>query len=191
MFSNYTDLYKSGHIARVPKIIGTTAREGSSLVTYPINNYTAGPSEAAVYNQTLNTVCQSYLTEVEREQLNLTTYRYEWAGNFSNLVGGVPWLGAYHYSDLYMFFGTYLIAPGYIPDVEAETSRKMQDLLFDFVKDPYSLPMNGWPVHIPSDGGAETVARFGADGKVLQLVSGDEIEGVCHGVPGAVYNTKP
>jgi carboxylesterase type B len=99
---------------------------------------------------------------VLRDQNKLETYRYQWAGNFSNINGGVPWLGAYHYSDMYMFFGTYPIAPGDIPPFEVETSEKMQDLLYDFVADPSCLPSRGWPQYHPTDANGGQLARFGA-----------------------------
>lgn len=142
VFSDYPTRYQNGAIASIPKMLGTTSREASPLVPYPIANITAGPSEALVLSRTLNTVCAAYTTSVLRDSASLATYRYEWAGNFSN-IAPVPWLGAYHYSDLYMFFGTYLIAPGEIPEEEVEASEAMQDFLFEFVRDPGSLPEKG------------------------------------------------
>lgn len=192
VFSNstYTQLYLEGKIAKLPKIIGTTAREASALVSYPISNYSAGPSEQAVYNRTLATVCAAHESCVLRNDVDLLTYRYEWAGNFSNIDGGVWWLGAYHYSDLYMFFGSYLIAPGAISQLEIETSEKMQDLLLDFIINPYSLPDAGWPAYNTSASGGGQIAQFGADGQTLQVVSGASVEGACY-IPGVVYNTTP
>ena len=75
------------------------------------------------------------------------------AGHFSN-VAPVSWLGAYHYSDLYMFFGTYLIAPDEIPDVEVQVSEKMRDFFLDCVADPTSLPFLGM-------GGLNTSQSYG------------------------------
>jgi carboxylesterase type B len=189
VFSNYTQRTLDGQIAQLPKIIGTTAREASALVLTPLSNYTAGPSEARVYIQTLGTVCAAYNTSVLRNQVGLPTYRYEWAGNFTN-IAPVPWLGAYHYSDLYMLFGTYLIAPGKITDLEVRTSEQMQDYFLDFVTDPSLLPQNGWPEYRTAETGGGKVAQFGADGKEVQFVDGDTVEGACH-IPGAVYNTTP
>ncbi|KAK5709055.1 hypothetical protein LTR17_020118 [Elasticomyces elasticus] len=188
--SQYISKYENCQIARIPKIVGTTARESAPLVPYPVNNYTTGPSEDLVYSRTLATVCAAYNTSVLRDDAGLATYRYQWAGNFSNINGQVPWLGAYHYSDLYMFFGTYPIAPGPIPKFEVETSEKMQDLLYDFVSDPTCLPSKGWPqFHTTAPSGGQLV-RFGAHEKPLQLVDGDDVDGACH-IPGAVYDTTP
>lgn len=183
--------YQNNDLAQIPKIEGTTAREGSALVPYPIDNYTAGPSEPLVLDVTLGAVCAAYNTSVLRNQDHLASYRYQWAGNFSDIDGnGVPWLGAYHYSDLYMFFGTYLITPGQATELEVQTSAKMQDLLLDFVKDPSCLPSNGWPEYDTSAAGGGQIARFGADGQILQLVDGNDVDGACH-LPGVTYDTTP
>lgn len=189
VFTNYTQRYLDGQVAKLPKIIGTTAREASALVPYPVHNASAGPSPQLIYSQTLATVCAAHNTSVLRDEVGLPTYRYEWAGNFSN-IAPVSWLGAYHYSDLYMFFGTYLIAAGEIPDLEVQTSERMQDYFLDFVEDPGSLPGNGWPEYQVSQAGGGKLAQFGADGQVVQFVSGDSVEGACH-IPGDVYNTTP
>ena len=179
-------------MAKIPKIIGTTAREAAPLVPYPISNYSAGPSEQLIYSRTLSTVCAAHNTSVLRDEIGLSTWRYEWAGNFSNINGGVPWLGAYHYSDLYMLFGTYLIAPGAISGLEVRTSERMQDLFLDFITDPVSLDANGWPAYKAEnagDGGG-SIAQFGADGNVLQLVDGVAVEGACYN-SSIVYDTTP
>ena len=192
-FTNYTTLYQTSHIAPLPKIIGNCAREASPLVPYPIDNLTSGPSEDLIYTRTLSTVCAAHNTSVIRAQSDLSTYRYEWAGNFSN-IAPVPWLGAYHYSDLYMIFGTYLIAPGEISELETKTSEKMQDLFLDFVTDPMGLETNGgWPMYMARDsgeGGGGKIARFGADGEVVQYVSGKTVEGACWN-SSVVYDTTP
>jgi len=107
-----------------------------------VNNSTEGPNLNAIIAATLVTVCTSYNTSVLRNQLGLATYRYQWAGNFTNLAP-VPWLGAYHYSDIYMLFGTYLIAPGEIPDLEVKTSERVQDFLLGFIEDPARSPAAG------------------------------------------------
>lgn len=81
-----------------------------------------------------------------------------------------------------MFFGTWPIAPGETSEFEVETSQKMQDLLVAFVKDPDTgLSDLGWPTYETGDENGGTAARFGADGAVLQYVSGNNasLEGPC------------
>ena len=185
----YVGLYQKGNIARIPKIVGTTAREASALLPYPVDNATAGPSPQVITQSTLTTVCAAYNTSVYREKDNLITYRYQWGGNFTN-IAPVSWLGAYHYSDLYMFFGSYLIAPGSISELEIQTSERMQDLLYDFVADPKCLSAHGWPQYEAESKTGGQLARFGADGKVFQLVNGNDVDGACH-IPGYTYDTTP
>lgn len=189
MFLDYPTRYAEGKIAQIPKTVGTTSREASALVPYPSTNETAGPSEELIKSRTLNTVCAAYNTSVYRDEADLVTYRYEWAGNFTN-VSPVSWLGAYHYSDLYFFFGTYLIAPGVIPELEVQTSEVMQDRLFDFTADPHSLPAEGWPEYDTQSEGGGQLLRFGSGGQASQVVNGDQVDGACH-IPGAVYDTTP
>lgn len=90
-----------------------------------------------------------------------------------------------------MFFGTYLIAPGVITDLEIATSESMQDYLFNFVNDPTAGPGNGWPAYdVLNNTTGGTLAQFGADGQVVQFVNGNDVEGACH-IPGDVYDTTP
>ncbi|KIK65793.1 hypothetical protein GYMLUDRAFT_239498 [Collybiopsis luxurians FD-317 M1] len=189
VFANYTQRYLERKFAQIPSIFGTTSREGSALVSYPIDNVSAGPSEQLIISATKTWACPAYNSTVLRNEIGLTTFRYQWAGNFSN-TAPLTWLGAYHYSDLYMIFGSYLIAPGEISAFEVQTSGKMQDMLLDFITDPSSLPSNGWPEYKIDETGGGKVARFGADNQVVQFVDGDEVDGACH-IPGVVYNTSP
>ncbi|KAK8085010.1 carboxylesterase [Apiospora hydei] len=189
VFANYTQRYLDGKVAKIPSVIGTTAREGSALAYVPLANYTEGPSEETVVKGTLRFVCPSHESSVARDGLGLATYRYHWAGDFPNL-GPVPWLGAYHYSDLYMVFGSYGIAPGEIPPLEVETSEVMQDYFLDFVTDPESLAGKGWPEYHAGAAEGGRLAQFGAHGKAVEFVTGDSVEGACH-IPEVEYNTRP
>ncbi|KAK7942807.1 carboxylesterase [Apiospora aurea] len=189
VFANYTQRYLDGKVAKIPSVIGTTAREGSALAYVPLANYAEGPAEETVVSGTLRFVCPGHESSVARDGLGLATYRYHWAGDFANL-GPVPWLGAYHYSDLYMVFGSYGIAPGEIPPLEVETSEVMQDYFLDFVTDPESLAGKGWPEYHAGAAEGGKLAQFGAHGKAVEFVTGDSVEGACH-IPGVEYNTRP
>ncbi|KAJ3765014.1 carboxylesterase [Lentinula raphanica] len=184
VWTNYTKRHLEGKYAKIPTIFGTTAREFSALLPYQED----GPSEELITEDTLIFVCGGYNTTKLLNQANLTTYRYEWAGNFSN-IAPVPWLGAYHYSDLYMFFGTYLIAPGEITDLEIQTAETMQDYFLEFISDPSSMS-NKWPAYDVYAANGGNITQFGADGKAVQIVTGDSVEGACH-IPGATYYTTP
>lgn len=189
VFTNHTQRYRDGQVAKVPVILGTTAREGSALAYVPLENYTAGPSEETVVAGTVRFVCPAHEASVMRREARLSTYRYHYAGNFTNL-GPVPWLGAYHYADLYHLFGSYGIAPGEIPPLEAETSERMQEYFLDFITDPSSPAAKGWPEYDAEGTSGGKVAQFGAHGKAVELVDGDSVEGACH-IPGVEYNTTP
>ena len=89
-----------------------------------------------------------------------------------------------------MLFGTYFIAPGDIPAVETRTSERMQEYFLDFVVDPASLPEKGWPAFRNSSDGGGRIARFGADGSVLQIVNGSTVDGACYN-SSILYDTTP
>ncbi|OTA26318.1 hypothetical protein BTJ68_10564 [Hortaea werneckii EXF-2000] len=60
-----------------------------------------------------------------RETAGLTTYRYIYSGNFSN-VSPLPWMGAYHSSELPMIFGTHYEYRGNSTPFEWEVAHTMQ-----------------------------------------------------------------
>ena len=125
-----------------------------------------GPSQELVISRTPNTVWAVYSTKVLRDVASLATCRYEWAGNFSNIApvnvaGRVPLL------ESEMFFGACLIAPSRILGLESKASEAMQDLLFDFVGDPGSLPSKGWPEHGTCAEGERRPARYNAGGQAF------------------------
>lgn len=182
---DYIDRYADGRVARLPKIIGTCAREGSSL-----NNASAPTYEADLTSHTVGIVCSAHNTTVARYNGGLPpTWRYLYAGNWMDTTAGIPYLGAYHTSDLWMFFGTYNVLPhGPRTDLEIKTSETMQDNLASFVQDPYALDAGGWPSQDPYSWGGGKLALFGANGQAVQIVDSDKYEDVCH-VPGATYDT--
>jgi carboxylesterase type B len=140
-----------------------------------------GVNQTAANAITLGTLCGEALTSQFRQQYGYIAYRYQYAGNWSN-TDPFPWMGAYHASDLPMLFGTYDAARGNGTELEIETSQTMEDFLFAFVSDPINGPKGlGW---VPFDASAPdggTMLRFGGDGKAVQNVSGNAVEGVCTG----------
>ncbi|ETI25466.1 hypothetical protein G647_02239 [Cladophialophora carrionii CBS 160.54] len=188
VFSNYTARYLAGQVANVAAVLSNTANEYSSLAPYPLNNLTDGPNPQAVMAGTLNTVCGISNSSLYRNDLNISTYRYVYGGNFSN-INPLWWMGAYHAADLPMMFGTYGIRAGEPSQLEIETSAAMQDYVLAFVKDPTDGPASvGWMPYDYRDGGGQ-MALFGADGLAVQQVNGTTVEGVCYG-EGA-YDSTP
>lgn len=181
IFSNYSARAAEGKISPNPAIFSDTANNDATLKPWPINNATDGPYQPVITAGTLSGwVCQTANTSMYRAAANRTTYRYQFAGNFSNPYS---WLGAYHSSDLWMLFGTYDLYGAAVngsgpTDLEIATSEAMQDYVLAFMKDPVNGPLEmGW---LPYTYGSN-VLRFGAGGVPVQNVSGYEIDGPCFG----------
>lgn len=174
-FANYTAAYLSGHYAKLPKILGhnlvsfcaflaaeprlTTALkqiDGAStaaLQSGPPN--IVGPTAEDELAATLHVRCDMVAEAQIRESLGLTSYRFEYSGNFSNL-SPLPFMGAYHSSELPMIFGTYADVGGAGTPFQKATSEAMQDLWLEFAKDPENgLANAGWPKY--SSGNVEVL----------------------------------
>ncbi|KAJ6113798.1 Alpha/Beta hydrolase protein [Penicillium sp. IBT 18751x] len=190
LFSDYPARAAAGKISPRPAIFSDAANNDANLVTWPSSNVSAGPYQPAVNAGTLQDwVCPTANTSLIRAAANLTTYRYQYAGQWAN-QNPYKWLGAYHSSDLVMNFGTYYynvtnatVGPS---KAEAETSQVMQDHILAFMKDPLNgPPAIGWnPYHYGGN-----VLRFGAEGIPMKNVSGYEIDGPCFG--NGTYNPFP
>lgn len=182
VFSNYTDRYVKGLVAKQPAIIGTASDEGTVLVPY--TSLAAGPNQTLVDETTLLFfVCPAHATSELRTKSGLLTFRYQFAGNFSNL-SPLPWLGAYHTDDLPFFFGSYDDF-GKGTELEARTSEVMQDYLLAFMKDPQNGPRKmGWQDYTKGN-----VLRFGSDGAPIKTVPVETVDGACYGQE--TYNSSP
>jgi len=53
------------------------------------------------------------------------TYRYQYLGNFTN-VSPLPWMGAYHSSELPLLFGTHYEFRGNSTEYEYQVSHFME-----------------------------------------------------------------
>lgn len=75
-----------------------------------------------------------YLTEIysQRVKYGYTTYRYLYAGNFSN-ISPLPWVGASHATELPLLFGTHPLYHHNSTELEWETSFTMQGRKFTFL----------------------------------------------------------
>ena len=112
-----------------------------------------------------------------RYAVQVPTFRYLYAGNFSN-ISPRPWEGAYHSSELPMIFGTSGIAHSASTDFEIALSHRMQDFWLAFISDPMKgLPAQGWNAYEP--GG--TAVEFGKDRTLVGSIALSELESVCDG----------
>ncbi|MCJ1329557.1 hypothetical protein MMC10_006237 [Thelotrema lepadinum] len=160
IFSNYTARALEGKLAKLPAIIGTNAQDGVAFAPYPLLDPAVGPNQTIAAEAFLNTfLCPATETVRLRNQNNLPTFRYSYAGNFSN-ISPRPWLGAYHSSELPMLFGTYENFRGAGQLLENQTSIAMQDAWVVFAqKGASGLEATGWQ---PYELGTGKVREFGA-----------------------------
>lgn len=126
-----------------------------------------------------------------RNSANLTTYRYQYAGNFSN-ISPLPWFGAYHSSELPLLFGSHYEYGGPSPQFEWDVSYAMQALWLSFVENPTRGPVRlalggvsanpnnssyfAWPAF---EQGSSNMLLFAENQTVMQLVSSARIDDSC------------
>lgn len=184
VFSNYIARYAAGLLADVPALFTSNAMEATMFV--PV--LTALPSQSNPYgawyvNQTLaeqltlsSFQCPAARSALLREKAGRKTYRWQYAGNFSN-VSPLPWQGAYHSSDLPMLFGSHPDFRGPSTDEEYSVSETMQDHLLALTKDPAGGPAQiGW-----ADTTSGQTLRFGVDGQVVSSIATNELGNPCNG----------
>ncbi|KAF2821197.1 alpha/beta-hydrolase [Ophiobolus disseminans] len=178
LFSNHTARALAGNFSRKPALIGNTADEGNSFVL-PYNA-SFGPARSDADATTVGLfMCPTIQTSHDRYAANATTFRYLYAGNFSN-VSPRWWLGAYHSSDLPMVFGTYSIARGNGTAFQKDVSEKMQDYWLAFAQDPVGgLPALGWESY---EGGKGEGVMFGKDEVVEQKIGEARLDAPCDGL---------
>jgi acetylcholinesterase len=171
-FANYTGRAST----RKPAIIGTTTNEGVSFVS-PYNQ-TYGPDQSLADAMTiLFFQCPTTYTIADRYANNLITFRYVYAGNFSN-IAPQWWEGAYHSSDLPLIFGTYGIARGNGTHFQKQVSEKMQDMWVAFAEDPVNgLPNMGWNKY---QGGSGEALLIGKGELVTQPIAESALETICY-----------
>ncbi|KAJ5491733.1 hypothetical protein N7539_003300 [Penicillium diatomitis] len=168
IFSNESLRYHAGKVAKGSAIRSFAAREMSVD-----NNITDSQAEARQWD------CLAALDTKERFSLGLDTFRYFWGGNFTN-ISPVPWLGAYHFSDLLMIFGTYVKDVGEISQLEIETSETMQDYMLAFIKNPPTVPETvGWPLFDPNSPDGGLIVEFGKD-VPAKNITGRYLDGACY-----------
>jgi len=196
VFFNYTTRDLGGHLPSIPALVSTTSNEVSTLSRYPLSNITDGPYQPTIDAGTVSIfVCLASNTTALRKKRGLTTYRYEFAGNFSSITP-LPWMGAYHAADIPLIFGTYdTPTPGRVKAMvegvtgfERRVAEALQDHVLAFMQDPEEgLRRRGWPAY--GDGEGRNLVRFGAGGVVQRNVSAAEVDDAC--VKGVKWNSSP
>ncbi|KAK3710340.1 hypothetical protein LTR37_010406 [Vermiconidia calcicola] len=194
VFSNYTARYQADMVTKAPivysSVYSSAANEGGTLSSYPVNHLQRGPSQADANAVTERILCGASNSSILRDSIGLRTYRYQYAGNWTN-QNPLPWMGAYHSSDLVMIFGTYTTGVGPVQEpLEVTTSETMEDYVLSFLSDPYNGPPSmGWMPFDTSAANGGTMLRFGAGGQAAQNVSANNVEAVCFGT--GPYNPFP
>ena len=182
VFSNYTDRYTKGLLSDRPALFTSNKDEGTMFVP----ELTALPSASNPYGiWALNTTLAEQTTLAQfqcpaaqaislREAAGRKMYRWQYAGNFSN-VSPLPWQAAYHSADLAMTFGSHPDFRGQSTPEEYATSEAMQDHLLAFVRDPVNGPGSlGW-----EDTTSGQLLRFGAGEEVVTTIEEEDIDAPC------------
>lgn len=189
IFQNYIERAEKGLISKVPALISDTSNEQSSLIAYPIDNLTQGPNKTEVDRGTLNDfICPAFNSSNVREFNNLTTYRYQYAGNYSNLTP-FSWMGAYHGAHLPMIFGSYNLTGG-ATDFQKQVAETMQDYVLAFLEDPKDgLKSLTWLPGSSRSGVDSSIVRFRAGDVVVQSINASDVDVACLG--RGHYNSHP
>ncbi|KAK7924415.1 hypothetical protein PG985_006469 [Apiospora marii] len=177
-FANTTERLARGLIAPLPLITGSNANEGAAFGAFNESGLSPGQ-----YENGFAVIGCPVSAEAQRRagsQLGLATYRYEYAGNFSN-ISPLPWIGATHSAELPLLFGTHYEYRGNSTAFEWDVSGGMQALWLAFANDPSQDPRDDargvtWPKYQP---GTETMALFAEGYQVVQFVGGDRVDRHC------------
>jgi hypothetical protein len=168
-------------------IIGSNTNEGAGFVSFTPN----GPGDEALASATKIISCPVSAEALNRNLGNLPTYRYQYAGNFSN-ISPLPWFGAYHSSELPLLFGTHSEYGGPSTKFEWDVSYAMEALWLSFAEDPARGPVRlalgdtaanptntsyfSWPIFKQGDGGMLLIAEGDT---LIQIVSSESVDMSC------------
>ena len=159
----------------------TMQSDGSSLAECSTDTCTSSPNATLELESTQSSRCPGVFEAHLRNHLGLTTYRYMYAGNFSN-ISPLPWMGAYHSSELPMIMGTFGDFRGRGTSFQSATSQVMQDMYLAFARDPENgLAAIGWPKY---DSGLVEVFGGSAENgteSTHRAVPRGNIESICDG----------
>ncbi|KAL2839437.1 Alpha/Beta hydrolase protein [Aspergillus pseudodeflectus] len=168
VFSNYSHRAELGKQVKVPILVGSNAQES---FTAPLDGpgpdkVTAQASTAALF------ACPAGIAARTRRDHNTPSWRYLYHGNWTNF-SPVPWLGAYHSSELPLVFGTYHLAQPTSRD-QLLASKYLQGAWAAFAHDPHDgLREYGWPLYDPKD---STLANLPLDNRYEPVFRNDPLE---------------
>jgi cholinesterase len=176
IFSNYTKRTEEGKQAKIPAIMGTNRNEGRAFAPYD----PAGVNKTVALWYTLtNIFCFATVASKIRQEFDILTFRYQYAGNFTN-ISPRGWLGAYHSSELPLIMGTHPNFRGNSPPFEYATSHAFQDAYLAFARDPIDgLASVNWKPY--QSLGEHNVREIGY-GVPVQDMNLTRMEGLCDGV---------
>ncbi|KAH7163387.1 Alpha/Beta hydrolase protein [Dactylonectria estremocensis] len=175
-YTNTTDRLARGLVSKKePWIMGVNANEGAGFGTYSESGMTPGQWETG-----LAAIVCPVSTEIRnRVKFGYDTYRYHYAGNFSN-ISPLPWIGATHSAELPLLFGTHYEYRGNSTEFEWEVSYGMEALWLSYANNPKRDPRDGkgttWPKY---QEGRKTLAVFAEDDEWIQFVSKSVDDGYC------------
>lgn len=173
-FSNYTDRQQRGLFAKLPTIVSQVNNEGSSLLGYTPQGPVGGQAAVDALTRSLST-CPGARGAAARRQWGVPAWRTRYFGEWPNL-NPLPWLGAYHSSDIPMVFGTSDLRGPDTP-AEAATSKYYQAAWIAFVRDPVNgLTKYGWPLYNPN---ATTLVKLGNGSTSAIFGAGNEFDAGC------------
>jgi acetylcholinesterase len=171
VFSDYKQQFSIGALSSIPAIIGSNLNELNALIPYIPGVSNVSISNAGTISKfqcTAATSCQL------RDANGLTTYRYRYDGNFTN-VASPEFPGAIHTAELPLLFGTAGEFHGASTPYENVVSAAIQDLWVQFAKDPQGgLAQMNWSSY--ADGKA---ALLGDIGTPVQEMDISELDSVC------------
>ncbi|KAK8082796.1 Acetylcholinesterase [Apiospora saccharicola] len=158
-FADTTERLARGLIAQLPLITGSNANEGAGFGAFNESGLSPGQYENGFATIGCPVSAEAHRRAGADPSLGLSTYRYEYAGNFSN-ISPLPWVGATHSAELPLLFGTHYEYRG--NSTAFEWDMKWGGIM--------------WPKYEP---GTETMALFAEDDKVVQFVGADRVDSHC------------
>ncbi|CAM1511938.1 Fc.00g094510.m01.CDS01 [Cosmosporella sp. VM-42] len=171
IFANWTERRERGLVSKLPMLIGSAENDYASLYS-PYDGSAPNQTEVdALTNEYFN--CRAAIASQARHGLGIPVWRYRYYGVFPNL-NPLPWLGAYHASDIPMVFETSDLYGGANTPEETELSEYMQGAWAAFTRDPVDgLLELGWPMY---DENERSLVMLGVNGTTTAIFA-DGMEG--------------